>query len=88
MAGTPPASKGGGVSKLPNFDIHNVVVVNGRAKLTGLGDDNGMLGDIRNGIGSMLINILNSWCGGLEINQHRDFLLLIWIVLDGIGDYW
>ena len=34
--------------KLPEFDILNVVVVNGRAKITGLGNDNGMLEDIRN----------------------------------------
>ena len=34
--------------KLPKFDILNVVVVNGRAKITGLSNDNGMLEDIRN----------------------------------------
>ena len=72
--------------KLPSFDIDNVVVINGRAKLTGLGDSNGMLGDIRNGIGRMLKDILNIRCRGLEINQHRDFILLISILFDGSGD--
>ena len=72
--------------KLPNFEIDNVVVINRRAKLIGLGDGNGMLGDIRNGIGRMLKHILNTRCSGLEINQHRDFLLLISILFDGRGD--
>ncbi|KAL6318820.1 hypothetical protein AAG906_001293 [Vitis piasezkii] len=60
------------------FDMHNVVVVNGRRKITGLCDDyeGQNLLVIRLEIASVLENIF-SQCYGLEINQIEDFRSLI-----------
>ena len=56
------------------FGMDNVVVVNGKGKITRLCDDNmGLdLQFIHNNIARVLHNILNN-CYGLEINQTNDF---------------
>lgn len=60
------------------FDMHNVVVVKGRGKITGLCDDyeGENLQVIRLEIASVLENIF-SRCYGLEITQIEDFRSLI-----------
>lgn len=60
------------------FDMHNVVVVKGRGKITGLCDDyeGQNLQVIRLEIASVLENIF-SRCYGLEITQIEDFRSLI-----------
>ena len=65
------------------FGMDNVVVVNGREKITWLCDDNmGLdLQFIHNNIARVLHNILNN-CYGLEINQTNDFKLLIDVLRD------
>ena len=58
--------------------MDNVVVVNGRGKITRLCDENIGLDFkfIHNNIARVLHDIMNN-CYGLEINQTNDFRLLI-----------
>ena len=60
------------------FGKHNVAVVNGRAKITRLCDDNMRLDlkFIHKNIAHVLNDILKN-CYGLEMNQTNDFRLLI-----------
>ena len=65
------------------FVMDNVVVVNGRGKITRLCDDNmGLdLRFIHNNIARVLHNIFNNWyC--LKMNQINDFRLLIDVLRD------
>ena len=65
------------------FGMDNVVVVNGRGKITRLCDDNMGL-DLKfnhNNIARVLHDILNNYYG-LEINQTNDFRLLIDVLRD------
>ena len=63
--------------------MDNVVVVNGREKITRLSDDNmGLdLQFIHNNIARVLHDFLN-YCYGLEMNQTNDFRLLINVLRD------
>ena len=65
------------------FCMDNVVVVNGRGKITRSCDDNmGLdLQFIHNNIARVLHDILNN-CYGLEMNQTNDFRLLIDVLRD------
>ena len=65
------------------FGTDNVVVVNGRRKITRLCGDNMRLDlkFIHNNIARVLHDILNN-CYGLEINQTNDFRLLIYVLRD------
>ena len=65
------------------FGMDNVVVVNGRRKITRLCDDSmGLdLQFIHNNIACVLHDILNN-CYGLEMNQTNDFRLLIDVLRD------
>ena len=65
------------------FCMDNVVVVNGRGKITRLCDDNmGLdLKFIHNNIARVLHDILNNYYG-LEINQTNDIRLLINVLRD------
>ena len=65
------------------FGMDNVVVVNGRGKITRLCDDNMTLDlqFIHNNIAHVLHDILNN-SYGLEINQTNDFRLLIDVLKD------
>ena len=65
------------------FGMDNVVVVNGRRKITRSFDDNMAL-DLRfihNNIAGVLHDFLNH-CYGLEMNQTNDFRLLIDVLKD------
>ena len=63
--------------------MDNVVVVNGRGKITGLCDDNmGLdLQFIHNNIARVLHDFLND-CYGLEMNQTTDFTIFIDVLRD------
>ena len=65
------------------FGMDNVVVVNGRGKITRSCDDNmGLdLQFIHNNIACVLHDSLND-CYGLEMNQTNDFRLLIDVLRD------
>ena len=65
------------------FCMDNVVVVNGRGKITRSCDDNmGLdLQFIHNNIARVLHDFLND-CYGLEMNQTNDFRLLIDVLRD------
>ena len=65
------------------FGMDNVVVVNGKGKITRLCDNNmGLdLQFILNNIARVLHDILNN-CYGLEVNQTNDFRLLIDVLRD------
>ena len=65
------------------YGMDNVAVVNDRGKITRLCDDNiGLdLQFIHNNISRVLHDILNN-CYGLEINQTKDFRLLIDVLRD------
>ena len=65
------------------FGMDNVVVVNGRGKITILCDDNmGLdLQFIHNNITRVLHDMLNN-CYGLEMNQTNDFRLLSDVLRD------
>ena len=65
------------------FGMVNVVVVNGRGKITWLCDENMRL-DVQfidNNTAHVLHDILNN-CYGLKINQTNDFRLLIDVLRD------
>ena len=66
--------------------MDNVVVVNGRGKITRSCDDNmGLdLQFIHNNIACVLHDSLND-CYGLEMNQTNDFRLLIDVLRDPLG---
>ena len=63
--------------------MDNVVVVNGREKITRSSDDNmGLdLQFVHNNIACVLHDFLND-CYGLEMNQTNDFRLLIDVLRD------
>ena len=63
--------------------MDNVVVVNGRGKITRLCDENMRLAFqfINNNIARVLHDILNN-CNDIEINQTNDFRLLINVLRD------
>ena len=65
------------------FGMHNVVVVNGKGKITRSCDDNmGLdLQFIHNNIARVLHDFLND-CYGLEMNQTNDFKLVIDVLTD------
>ena len=65
------------------FGMDNVVMVNGKGKITRFCDDNmGLdLQFINHNIARVLHDILNT-CYGLEINQTNDFKLLIDVLRD------
>ena len=65
------------------FGMENVVVVNGRGKITRSCDDNMRLDlqFIHNNIAHVLHDFLND-CYGLEMNQTNDFKLFIDVLRD------
>ena len=65
------------------FGMDNIVVVNGKGKITRLCDDNMRLDlqFINHNIACVLHDILN-YCYGLEINQANDFRFLIDVLTD------
>ena len=68
------------------FGMDNVVVVNGRGKITRSCDDNMGLGlqFIHNNITRVVHDFLSN-CYGLEMNQTNDFRLLIDVLSDTLA---